>query len=140
MGIETGFSSEDKLVDWSALTVDRIESEVEEALEAAKADIEAICCVKAEEATFENTFMALEGGGERLSRNWGRVDHLTSVKDSKELRAEYNKMLPKVTEFNSSIPLNAGLWKALKAFAVKPEAAALTIFRRDCSGFRAGRG
>ena len=126
MGIETGFSSEDKLVCWSALTVVRIASDVGEALEAAKADIEAVCCVEAEEATFENTFMALESGGEQLSRAWGRVDHLTSVKDSKELRAEYNKMLPQVTEFNSSIPLNARLWKALKAFAVKPEALALT--------------
>ena len=63
MGIETGFSSEDKLVDWSALTVDRIEPEVGEALESAKVDIEAICRVESDAATFENTFMALERGG-----------------------------------------------------------------------------
>lgn len=125
MDNETGFLSEEKLVDWSALTLDRIELEIGKALEAAKADIEAICCVETESATFENTFLALEDGGECLSRAWGRVDHLASVKDSKEFRAVYNKMLPQVTEFHSSIPLNARLWKALKGFAAKPEAQAL---------------
>ncbi len=119
---ENGFLNAAKLIDWSKLTPDRVESEIGTALESAKADIEAICLVKAENATFDNTFMALEKAGEALSRAWGRVDHLTSVKDSKELREAYNKMLPKVTEFNSGIPLNPRLWKAIKGFAEKPEA------------------
>ena len=126
MGNEIGFLSDAKLVDWSALTLDRIESEIGSALEAAKADIEAICSLAPDSATFENTFMALENAGESLSRAWGRVDHLTSVKDSKDLRDVYNRMLPRVTEFNSSIPLNARLWQALKGFAGKAEAQALT--------------
>ncbi len=126
MGNETGFLSAAKLVDWGELQADRVEADVEVALDRAKEEIEAICQVDAAPATFENTFLALERAGEDLSRVWGRVDHLTAVKDSKELREVYNAMLPKVTEFNSSIPLNPRLWAALKSFAAKPEASALS--------------
>ena len=124
MGNEDGFLSSAKLVDWSTLTSDRIEGDIGAALESAKTDIEAICQVEAGDATFENTFLALERAGETLSRAWSRVDHLTSVRDSEALREVYNKLLPAVTEFNSSIPLNARLWAALKGFAGKPEARA----------------
>jgi len=125
MGNENGFLSSEKLVDWQQLTPDRVERDIEQALEQAKADIEAVCQVSAMNADFENTFLALEKAGDSLSRAWGRVGHLTSVNDSKELREAYNQMLPKVTEFNSGIPLNARLWQALKNFAGKPEAAEL---------------
>ncbi len=123
---EKGFLNAAKLIDWDDLTPDRIESEVGTALKVAKAEIEAICLVESDEATFENTFMALEKAGETLSKAWGRVDHLTSVKDSKELREAYNKMLPNVTEFNSGIPLNPRLWKAIKGFSEKTKAERLT--------------
>jgi len=119
------FLSRAKLVDWSALKPEFIEAEISEALGAAKKDIEAICAISPEAATFENTFLALENAGEDLHLSWGRVGHLTSVQDSKELRDVYNEMLPKVTEFNSSIPLNSKLWKALKGFAGKAESGGL---------------
>lgn len=120
------FLNDCKLIDWSALTPDLIESEISHALEIANQEIEAICAIQANEATFENTFLALEDAGKKLSLGWGRIDHLTSVCDSKELRDRYNAMLPKVTEFHSRIPLNSKLWAALKAFAEKPEAETLT--------------
>ena len=90
---EKGLLNAAKLIDWDELTPDRIESEIESALELAKAEIEAICLVEYDEATFKNTFMALENAGQVLTRAWGRVDHMTSVKDSNELREAYNKML-----------------------------------------------
>ncbi|MBD5778239.1 M3 family metallopeptidase [Pelagicoccus sp. NFK12] len=120
------FHSPAKLVDWSTLTPDKIAADIEAALAEAQAEIDAICAVAPEEATFENTFLALESAGETLSRAWGRVDHLTSVKDSEALREAHRAMLPKVTEYSSRIPLNAALWSALKSFAEKPEAAQLT--------------
>jgi len=130
MESNTGFLNTEKLVDWADLTPDRVEEEIKTALKSAEAEIETICEVTSEAATFENTFLALEKAGETLSRAWGRVDHLTSVKDSKELRETYNEMLPKVTEFNSGIPLNPRLWKAIKGFAEKPEAAQLSGIRK----------
>lgn len=127
---EKVFLNAAKLINWDELVPDRVESEIDSALELAKTEIEAICQVKADEATFGNTFLALEKAGETLSRAWGRVDHLTSVKDSKELREAYNKMLPKVTEFNSGIPLNPRLWKAIKGFEEKPESQKLSRIQK----------
>ena len=123
--MKIGFLSYELLVDWQRLTPDRVESDIEAALEEAKAEIEAICQVDASQADFDNTFLALERAGETLSRAWGRVEHLTSVNDSKSLREAYNQMLPKVTEFNTGIPLNPRLWQALKYFAGKAAVADL---------------
>ncbi|MDQ8184974.1 M3 family metallopeptidase [Pelagicoccus sp. SDUM812002] len=120
------FHNPARLVDWSTLTTGNITSDIQAALAEAQAEIDAICEVSPQEATFENTFLALEAAGETLSRAWGRVDHLTSVQDSEALREAHRAMLPKVTEYSSRIPLNAKLWAALKSFAEKPEAAALT--------------
>ncbi|MBC2605802.1 M3 family metallopeptidase [Pelagicoccus albus] len=120
------FHSPDKLVDWSTLSPDAIQADIEAALKEGQAEIDAICEVSPEDATFENTFLALEAAGETMGRAWGRVDHLTSVKDSEALREAHRAMLPKVTEYSSRIPLNAKLWAALKSFAEKPEAAKLS--------------
>ena len=116
---EKGFLNAAKLIDWDELTPDRIESDIESALKLAKAEIEAICLVESDEVTFKNTFMALENAGQMLSRAWGRVEHMTSVKDSIELREVYNKVLPSVTEFNSGIPLNPRLWNVIRGFLEK---------------------
>ena len=50
---------------------------------------------------------------------------LESVATEESLREAYNAVQPKVGAFSSSIPTNAGLWKALKAFAETDEASAL---------------
>ncbi len=127
---KTEFLDDAKLVDWAKLTTDFIKPQIEEALESAQADIDSISALRPEEVTFDNTFLALENAGESLERAWGRVGHLTSVKDSKELRDVYNELLPKVTEYHTRIPLNPDLWNALKAFVEKPEAVALRGIRK----------
>ena len=47
-----------------------------------------------------------------------------------ELRAAHNAVEPLASEFYSSIPLDEGLWKALREYAATPEAAALEGVRR----------
>ncbi|MBY0506791.1 MAG: M3 family metallopeptidase [Bryobacteraceae bacterium] len=80
--------------------------------------------------TFANTLTALEQATERLEEAMSVVRHLEGVSTSPELRAAYNAAEPLVSEFLSSIPLNPGLWKAVKAVAASPEAAALDPVRR----------
>ncbi len=128
------FHDRAKLVDWSTLTPDRIEADISAALVEAQAEVDAVSAVSPEEATFANTFIALENAGETLRRAWSRVDHLTSVKDSESLRAAHKAMLPKVTEFYSRVPLNSELWAALKSFADKPEAASLSGVQKRLFG------
>ncbi len=107
---------------WAAHTPELIGPAITAALGEARAAIEAIVAVGtgvggAAEATFENTFMALERATERLNFAWGKVTHLQSVSDSPALREAHNAMLPEVSAFFASIPLNPGLWAALKAGA-----------------------
>jgi oligopeptidase A len=80
--------------------------------------------------TFENTMLALEGMTERLDYAMSVVRHLEGVRTTPELRAAFNVAEPLVSEFYSSIPLHAGLWKQLKAFAETDEAKSLTGARK----------
>jgi oligopeptidase A len=105
------------LIRWSAHTPDQIQPAVEAALAEAQASIDAIAAVAPADATFENTFLALERAGERLNFAWGKVTHLQAVADSPALREAHNAMLPKVSAFSAAIPLNQRLWAALQAGA-----------------------
>ena len=78
------------------------------------------------ERTFDNTLLALENVTEPLGYAMDIVGHLESVATTPELRAAYNAVQPPVSEFYSSIPLNADLWKQLKRYAATAEATELT--------------
>jgi oligopeptidase A len=82
------------------------------------------------ERTFDNTMRALDNLTEPLDWAMGVVRHLESVATYPELRAAFNAAQPEVSGFYSGIPLNAGLWNNVKAFADTPEAAHLTGERR----------
>ena len=72
--------------------------------------------------TFENTLLALEAITERLEHAMGIVGHLESVATYPELRAAYNAVQPRVSEFYSGIPLNENLWRQLKSYSQTSEA------------------
>ena len=111
------FLCRDFHIEWSKLTPDHIIADVSLAIETGRANIETIKAITPEEATFENTFGALESATADLDRSWGRVNHLDSVSNSEELRKALNEMLPLVSEFSSSISLDQQLWTVLKSFA-----------------------
>ncbi|MEI9954258.1 MAG: hypothetical protein WDO74_36105 [Pseudomonadota bacterium] len=58
------------------------------------------------------------------------VEHLEGVATTPALRAAYNAVLPDVSAFGSSIPLNPGLWRALNEFSKTGEARELDPIRR----------
>jgi oligopeptidase A len=58
------------------------------------------------------------------------VRHLEGVATTPELRAAYNEAEPMVSEFLSSIPLNPGLWKAVKEVAAGSEVPNLNPVRK----------
>ncbi len=76
--------------------------------------------------TFDNTMLALERATENLDYAITVVRHLEGVATSPELRAAWNAVEPETSAFYSRIPLNAGLWKQLQAFAATDEAKSLT--------------
>jgi oligopeptidase A len=124
------FLSPDFHVRWSTLVPTAIEPDIRHALELSKRAIEAICAQDLSEVTYESTFLALETATEELGRGWGRLQHLDSVCDNPAQREALNQMLPEVTDFYSSLPLNERLWSALKAYGKSPAAAALDSVRK----------
>src|SRR2546423_10494875 len=82
------------------------------------------------ERTFDNTMRALDELTEPLDWAMSVVRHLESVATYPELRTAFNAAQPEVSAFYSGIPLDAGLWSNIKAYAATDEAAALTGERR----------
>src|ERR1051325_10393946 len=117
-------------VRWSHLTPEHIAPDIEAALTQAQAAIDAIAQRDLATLTFENTFLALERATEELTVAWGKVTHLQSVADAPALRDAHNAMLPKVSAFYASIPLNAALWERLKTFADSRAAKAVAGVQR----------
>lgn len=106
-----------------------IEPAVAELLADAEAVIERIAAQQGA-PSFDSTLAALDRATERLDYARGVVHHLESVATYPELRAAYNAIEPKVSEFHSRIPLHAGLWNLLQRYASTEEAAALGPARR----------
>jgi oligopeptidase A len=79
---------------------------------------------------FENTLAPLDTLTEPLDRAMGVVKHLESVATYPALRTAHNAVEPEVSQFHSSIPLNAGLWRALQRYAATEDARQLEGARR----------
>ena len=58
------------------------------------------------------------------------VRNLEALVTTPELRAAYNAVQPKVSEFYSSLPLNEALWQAVLSYSRTEEAGALTGIRK----------
>lgn len=113
------FLQQDFHIRWSTLTPDQIEADICNALGDAQVAVDTVAARHTdplETLTYTNTIAALDVGLETLHRAWGLVSHLDAVNNSQKLRQAHNAMLPQVTEFLASIPLNEQLWQTLKAF------------------------
>jgi len=138
---EHPFLAEKFHIRWSQLVPEKVEVDIEAGILEAQQRIDEICSVPPEQLTYGNTFAALEAATESLSRGWGRLNHLSSVRDNDAQRSALNKMLPKVTAFHASIPLNAKLWATLKSFAESESVKDLDIVsgrfvEETCAEFR----
>ncbi|MGJ8651988.1 MAG: M3 family metallopeptidase [Opitutaceae bacterium] len=122
------FLQNDFHTSWSTLTPNHIEADISKALEDAQAAVDSVAALadSSTELTYENTIVALDDGLETLNHAWGLVGHLDSVCNQPALRDAQNKMLPEVSQFYSSIPLNDSLWKTLKRFGESDEAQKLS--------------
>lgn len=119
------FLSEEFYVNWAELTPANIVPDIKFALERARENIEKICSQTPEEISFDATLLGFARATRELSRAWGRICHLESAENTPEFREAYNAVLPSVTEFSSSLTLNARLWEKIKAAAQSVPAGSL---------------
>ena len=115
---------------WSTLTASRVVPDITLALEETTQRLDALARTDRGRMSFESTFMAFEQALQPLNEAWGKVGHLDAVCNAPELRAAYNEMLPKVSEFYAGLYLNDSLWDLFKTFANTPEAAKLTPIQK----------
>lgn len=107
-------------VSWSKLKPEYVKSDITLAMEQASENINAICNQPLDQLTYGSTFGALENATEALNLGWGRLMHLDSVMDNPAQREAIAEMLPEVSRFSASIPLNSSLWNVLKKAAECP--------------------
>jgi len=115
---------------WSQLAAGQVQPDIALALQRAEAAVAEVAARDLAQLTYENTFLALEQATEELTTAWGKVTHLQSVADSPALREAHNAQLPQVTAFYAKIPLNAELWRRLRAVAESPAGRALKGIHR----------
>lgn len=125
---------------FTSILPEHIEPAVDALIEEANRNLDSIRQAN-DTPTFESTLLALESCSEKLDLAISVVRHLESVVTSPELRAAHNAVQPKVSEFYSSIPLDAAIWQRLKSYAAQPEAQALSgvaarLLTKTMDGFR----
>ena len=116
-------------VPFDAIREEHIEPAVRKRLAEAHAAIDAIAASTGP-FSYESTLGALERASENLEVVMSLVEHLEGVATTPALRAAYNAVLPDVSAFGSSIPLNPGLWRVLNEFEKTREAQQLDPVRR----------
>jgi len=112
-------------VPFDRITPEHVEPAITRLLAEARAAIQRIVDVPGPR-TYANTLGALDSATEGLERAMTVVGHLESVVTTPELRAVYNAVQGPVAEFSAQIPLDSGLWEALRAYAATDDAKALT--------------
>lgn len=127
-------------VPFDAFEAEQVEPAIGELLAGMNGRVQRLSA-SADQRTYENVLLVLDRLTEPLDYAMSVVRHLESVATTPKLRAAYNAIQEPVSEFYTSIPLNEGLWNAVKKVAETPEAAQLTgvhkrFLEKTVSGFR----
>ncbi len=112
-------------IPFDGITAEHVRPAIGQLLEEAKAAVKAIVDFDGAR-TYANTLSALDDATEPLELAMTVVGHLESVATTDALRDAYNEVKPEVSSFYAGLPLDAGLYRALKDFAATDEAKALT--------------
>ena len=116
-------------IPFDQVRAENVEPAIEELLRHARKELDALTAEPGAR-TFANTLQKLDQLTKSLDYAMQIVRHLEAVATTPELRAAYNAVQPKVSEFYSSLPLNEALWQAVLGYSRTAEAGALTDVRK----------
>lgn len=112
--LEQPFATVHQTPPFTRLTNASYEPAIDRGIALAKAEIEKIAN-NPEEPTFENTIVALERAGADLNRVLNVFYPLLSADADDEMMEISMRVSPKLSDYGTSITLNAPLWKRVKA-------------------------
>ena len=98
--------------DWSKLTPEQARIDSAAAMVLARHRIAEISNIRPEEATFENTFLALALAQDELDKVQNRIYHLKTVADSEELRQVQEELMPQWNELGAEV--KEGAWMLIE--------------------------
>jgi len=112
------------IVPFDEIRAEHVRPAIDDLLLRARSDIDVI--VETNEArTYDSTLGALERATEPVEFAIGVVAHLEGAATTPELREAYDAVLPGVSTFFAGLPLDEGLWAALREYAATADAKAL---------------
>lgn len=118
-----------EFVDYSAIQAEHVVPALTQLITDNKALVEEVAA-QATPLNWENFIERLEIASAPLWRAWHVVNHLNSVVNTPELRAAYNEILPKITEYSTWLGLNKNLYQHYKALKTSDEYATLSPTRQ----------
>jgi oligopeptidase A len=107
-------------VPWNEVQASHVEAAVDDLLSRAQARLDAIHDAP---RTYDATLGALDMATSELDYAMNVASHLEAVDGTPEMRAAYNKILPKVSAFGSKIMLSEPLYRAMRDLAQADEVA-----------------
>ena len=105
---------------WSRMTPAQGAADIRLAVQRAQQRIEAICQVKPEEATWENTFAAFDMLDWEVDCADQLLSNLEYLMDSPEVLAAVEEVMPLIAEYNASITSNSRLWEVMRHASMQP--------------------
>ncbi|HEX2091108.1 MAG TPA: M3 family metallopeptidase, partial [Longimicrobiaceae bacterium] len=121
--------SHDFLIPFDRIRPEHVVPAIRQGLAEAERELEALVAEPGAR-TYANTLQRLDDLEERLDRVIHPVAHLIGVMNTPELREAYETVLPEISAFYARLPLNVGVWSAIRAFAETREARSLTGVRQ----------
>ncbi|MBQ8735857.1 MAG: peptidase M3, partial [Bacteroidaceae bacterium] len=119
------FDTPHGIAPFADITIEHYREGILKGMEEQKAEIEAIIN-NAEEATFENTIVALDQSGQLLRKVRGTFSPLSSSNSNDEFRALQKEMSPLSSAHNDDIYLNEKLFARVKSVYDSRESLSLT--------------
>lgn len=113
----SAFIAKGKEIDWASMTSEQVAPSVDEGIERAKRNLDAIKSLPSKGVNFENCVRAFDRAAVDLALAWNLVNHIQAVCDSPEMRQALNSQIEKVSDFFSSIYLDGELFEKISYYA-----------------------
>jgi oligopeptidase A len=104
---------------FSAITPDMVEPAMDQLLRENRETVQQLLGTQSE-YSWKSLVEPLETAEDRLNRAWSPVSHMNAVVNNDELRAAYNAVLPKLSDYATEIGQNSKLCDAYKQVAEQP--------------------
>ncbi len=116
---------------FAGVDASNLEATVRAALERAQRGIDDLAAADpARSATYGDAVQRLDDVVQRLEEDLAPTTVLLAAAETSELRSACNEVLPEIAAFWSRLPLDRGLWAAVRGFSETPEAEELDPLRR----------